>query len=245
MARVTAYHRPASLPDAVALLHRPGATVLAGGTTVNADQSIAPIEVVDVQALGLSSIARTERDWLVLGATATLDDVAHSSLVPPVLAQLAKRELPSTLRTLATVGGTVAGADHESAFLAGLLAYGAAVTLVGGDGETDYTLADVLADRSLVAQRIITRVTIDTDGDAVFEHTARTPMDEPIVAVVGRRSADDGRITIAASGVAATPVIVTDVAALQPPGDFRGSAEYRLHLACVLVARARVALEAK
>lgn len=245
MARVLAYHRPTTIPDALALLHRPGAVVLGGGTSVNADQSLAPIEAVDVQALGLSGIGTTERDWLQIGAATTLQELVDSSLLPPLLGDLARRELPSTLRTIATVGGTVADADPESVLLAGLLVFGAAVTVVGSDGSHEHTLADVLADRSLIAQRIITHVTIDTDGVTAFEHTGRTPMDTPIVAVVGRRSTDDGRITIAATGVAATPVVVDDVGALAPPGDFRGSTAYRSHLVATHVARVRAALEVK
>jgi CO/xanthine dehydrogenase FAD-binding subunit len=245
MAKVIAYHRPHSLDDALALLHRPGATVLAGGTTVNADQTVAAIEAVDLQALGLGGITRDERDWLRLGATATLQDITDSTLVPPLLAELARREMPSTLRTLATVGGTVADADAESAFLAGLLAFGAAVTVVGTDGVTDHTLSDVLADRSLIAQRIIVHVTIDTDGETAFEHTERTPMDTPIVAVVGRRSVDDGRVTIAACGVASTPILIESVEGLNPPGDFRGSAAYRTHLVTSLLIRVRAALGVK
>jgi aerobic carbon-monoxide dehydrogenase medium subunit len=242
MAKVIAYHRPHSIGDALALLHRPGATVLAGGTTVNADQSVAVIEAVDIQALGLGAITRDERDWLRLGATATLQDIADSTLVPPLLAELARRELPSTLRTIATVGGTVADADAESAFLAGLLAFGAAVSVIGTDGVTDHTLTDVLGDRALVAQRIITHVTIDTDGATAFEHTERTPMDTAIVAVVGRRSADDDRVTIAASGVSSTPVLIEAGTDLTPPGDFRGTTAYRTHLANTLLARVRATL---
>jgi aerobic carbon-monoxide dehydrogenase medium subunit len=245
MAKVIAYHRPHSIHDALALLHRPGATVLAGGTTVNADQSVALIEAVDIQALGLGAITRDERDWLRLGAMATLQDITDSTLVPPLLAELARRELPSTLRTLATVGGTVADADPESAFVAGLLAFGAAVTVVGTDGVTDHTLADVLNDRAIVAQRIIVHVTIDTDGLTAFEHTERTPMDTAIVAVVGRRSVDDGRVTIAASGVSATPIVIEATTQVDPPGDFRGSTTYRTHVANTLIARVRAALEVK
>jgi CO/xanthine dehydrogenase FAD-binding subunit len=41
--------------------------------------------------------------------------------------------------------------------------------------------------------------------------------------------------------VAPTPVLVDDgsIDALDPPGDYRGSAEYRRHLAAVLSARVR------
>jgi CO/xanthine dehydrogenase FAD-binding subunit len=48
---------------------------------------------------------------------------------------------------------------------------------------------------------------------------------------------------LAASGVAAVPVVVDDPGALQPPGDFRGSADYRRSLATTLTARVRTALE--
>lgn len=244
MPKVTAYHRPSSLSEALSLLDRPGAVVLAGGTSVNADASRTPIEAVDIQALGLAGIvSEGDAKQLNIGAATTLQDIADSTAVPPLLAHLARRELPSTQRTLATVGGTIATADHESAFLAGLLIFGATVTVVGTDGASDHTLPDVLAERSLMARRIISNITIDTDGVTAFEHTERTPMDTPIVAVVGRRGSD-GRVTIAASGVAATAVVVDDVSVLSPPADFRGSTQYRLHLANTHIARVRSALGA-
>jgi CO/xanthine dehydrogenase FAD-binding subunit len=71
--------------------------------------------------------------------------------------------------------------------------------------------------------------------------TARTRADRPIVAAVARRT-PDGQRRLALTGVAAVPVLVAptpDAAdGLEPPGDFRGSTEYRRALAGVLARRA-------
>src|SRR5436190_2241403 len=74
--------------------------------------------------------------------------------------------------------------------------------------------------------RLIIAVVITTVGRCAVARTARTPGDEPIVSAYAR-SAGDGSVRLALSGVAATPLLVDDTAALSPPGDFRGSSEYR------------------
>ena len=69
--------------------------------------------------------------------------------------------------------------------------------------------------------------------------TGRTPADVPIVAAYGRRTTD-GFVAMALTGVAEHPVLVDvfdPTAGLDPAGDFRGSREYRLHLARTLTAR--------
>ena len=68
---------------------------------------------------------------------------------------------------------------------------------------------------------------------------ARTPADAPIVAAVARRTPDQQTL-LALCGVAQTPVLVDpdDVAdSIDPPGDFRGSAEYRRAMALTLTQR--------
>jgi CO/xanthine dehydrogenase FAD-binding subunit len=65
-------------------------------------------------------------------------------------------------------------------------------------------------------------------------------MDSPIVAALARRSAD-GSIQLALCGVANVPVLVdpaSDIkAAINPPADFRGSAEYRRQMAAIVSRR--------
>ena len=57
---------------------------------------------------------------------------------------------------------------------------------------------------------------------------------------------DDGVTTVALTGVASTPVLIDPgdpTSGLEPLGDFRGSADYRLHLASVLTDRILASLK--
>lgn len=241
MPRISAYHRPVDIPAALALLHRPAvrSVVLGGGTSVVSDPVDVATEVIDLQALGLGSISLT--NGLALGATATLHSVFTCADVPAALREAARREQPSTLRTLATVGGTIVAGGGESEFLATLLAFDARVSFVNLDGSHERSLDDVLADPSVIHGAIVVSVLLDPTGVAMAARTGRTPMDIPIVAVVGRRRADGSHV-YAASGVAASAVLVTDPSRLAPPGDFRGSTEYRTALSMELFGRVVEAL---
>jgi putative selenate reductase FAD-binding subunit len=235
MPLVAAYHRPRSLDEALDLLSAPGRVALGGGTTLNADREPSDLEAVDLQSLGLDAIAATEAGWVRLGATATLDAVRRCELLPDSLRELARLEQPSTLRTVATVGGLVAKASSESLLLAGLLAHDARAELAGPASEC--SLAELLA-AGLLPGSLITAVTVDPSGRTATDRTGRTPADVPIVAAYGRRT--DGFAGMALTGVADRPVLVDvydPTAGLEPAGDFRGSREYRLHLARTLTAR--------
>ncbi|HOA89550.1 MAG TPA: FAD binding domain-containing protein [Propioniciclava tarda] len=247
MPRVSAYHRPSSLEEALALLERDGAHVLGGGADLvgrlNTGE-LGDIEVVDLQSLGLSSIVSDAAGRVRLGAMASLQAVADTESLPGALRDLARAEEPSTLRGRATIGGVVAGRDPESVLLAGLLAADASVVLADASGERTVALATVLAEG--VGRGVITAVVVATDGTWATSATRRTPADVPIVAVVGRRRPDRS-VARAVTGVAATPIVVDADAAdpasgLEPSADFRGSADYRRHLAAVHLARVLDAL---
>lgn len=238
MPLVAAYHRPTSIGEALALLAEPNRVPLAGGTTINADRAASDVEVVDLQSLGLDSIG-FDGGRVRIGATATLDAVSTASAVPPALQRIARAEAPSTLRTLATVGGAIAAADSDSVLVAALLVHDANVEFAGG---AEHPLRLVLR-QGVSPGAVITSVSIDPRGDLADAATGRTPADVPIVAAVGRRV--DRTVVVALTGVAATPVLVDPSApatGLEPPGDFRGTAEYRRQLAQVLTARVIEAL---
>jgi CO/xanthine dehydrogenase FAD-binding subunit len=240
---ITHYHRPTTLDDAVALIARPDAVILAGGTTVNADPRSAPSTAVDLQDLGLDDID-ADGDVVRIGATARLQDLVDSSLVPSVLRDLARREAPSTIRTMATVGGTIGAAEPESELLAGFLAFGARATVVRAGSPTEHDLSDLLANAALLKGAIITAISVPATGDGAADRTGRTPMDRPIVAAVAFRSAE-GTVRLAMTGVATHPVVVdpANLADLYPPSDFRGSSDYRKRLAEVLAQRVVDAVE--
>jgi CO/xanthine dehydrogenase FAD-binding subunit len=234
---IRTYHRPATLGEAIRLLSDPGAAVLAGGTDLNADPAGAPPVVVDVQDLGLDDISM-DAGIVRIGATATLQTLADSDLVPGLIRDLAHREAPSTFRNAATAGGVVGASEPESELLAGFLVFDATVTLAGVDGASIVPLADLLDEPELIAGSIITGLNLPVGGRTAADRTGRTPGDRPIVMVAGRID-DAGSLRLVATGVAAnpTPIDLDALDELDPPGDFRGSSDYRRHLAGVLGAR--------
>ena len=254
MVSTARYWRPQSMEEALSLLEHPAAAVMGGGTKLNARPLAERGEVVDLQALGLDGIARRGRAMLVIGAMTRLQDLADHAEVPPVVRDAARREAPSTLRMQATLGGCIATAESDSELLATLLAYDARVQVTARSGVTEVSLETLLADLPLDPGAIITAVSLDTRGHAELARTGRTTADRAIVAAVARKK--DGEHRLALAGVAATPIVVAlgardldrsgtdDVAAgLAPPGDFRGSTEYRAALARVLSARVLEAVD--
>jgi len=228
------YLRPESLDEAVSLLSRPHHIPLAGGTVINADRHRSQYVGVDLQSLGLDTIT-TEGDTSIVGAMVRVADIERR-FSGDLLGVAARRELPSTLRTIGTIGGAVASADRESLLVAALLASSATVTTADG---VSTPLHDFLQSPS----GLITSVELHTSTDWAIEHTGRTPMDTPIVAVAGRRSSNG--LIFAITGVSRVPVLARssdEVEQLIPFSDFRGSSEYRHHLAVKLCQRVTGAL---
>lgn len=238
MQTISRYHRPSALDEAVALLGRDDVStiVIGGGTVVVPADLPAGTEVVDIQTCVGDQIV-LEGDRVVIGAMARLQDIVDHDVVPPLLAELAHREGPNTLRHASTVGGTVGTADPESELLAGLLVHDAEATIVSGEGPRTMALSTLFTDTSVLRRGIVTSVSVASGGETASARTGRTPADISIVAAAGRLVA--GGVQIALTGVAATPVLVdpTNLAHLDPPGDFRGSSSYRKELAGVLVQR--------
>lgn len=240
MVTVSAYGRPSTIEQALELLERPGAVVLAGGTRLNGGSSAEQVEVVDLQSLHLDGIRPETGDALLMGtlrigAMTTLQELADSDQVPGVVREAARREQPSTLRAQGTVGGCVATGHAESELLAALLVHETVVHVDTSLGTEALPLERLLDDLPLGAGRVVTALTIRTSGAAAAAHTARTPADRAIVAAFARVTEDGRRIAL--TGVAETPVLVEPGDELHPVADFRGSSDYRRALADVLIAR--------
>ena len=233
MKAITSYHRPASIDEALTLLDRADVTttVVAGGTALNTVELPDGTEVVDIQNIVDSAVARAG-DTVTFGAMVRLADLAANPNTPPLLAELAHREGPNTLRNASTIGGTVAEGDWESELLAGLLVHEAKVAITGREDLVD--LPVLFADWSLLDRAIITSVSVTVGGETASARTGRTPADTSIVAAAGRIV--PGGLRVALTGVAATPILVDpdELSSLDPPADFRGSSEYRRELAEVL-----------
>ena len=243
MATVSSYLRPGSLDEALEALSSPGSVVIGGGTKVNASKDLEEITVVDLQLLGLDGVGISSHG-LRVGATVVLQRLVDDPRVPPVIRESARREQPSTLRNMATIAGTIAGASQESELLASLLVYGAELTVLGPGGERRVGLARLLADPGQLSGSFITSVDLEVTGAAAAARSARTVADRAIVAAVARSDERTGP-RLALSGVARYPVLVeasvgylpAELEHLETPGDFRGSVEYRRSVAVVLAAR--------
>ena len=238
MQMISEYHRPSELGEALSLLGRQdvATAVLAGGTAISTADSAAGSEVVDIQAAVGATIER-KADRVVFEAMARLQDLIDHEATPPLLVELARREGPNTLRNASTIGGTVAEADPESELLAGLLVHDATVTVATQSGTEEVSLAELFSHRNRLNGAIITAVSAAIGGETASARTGRTPADTSIVAAAGRIVSSGTHVAL--TGVAATPILVDPnrLADLDPPGDFRGSSEYRAELAGVLVRR--------
>jgi xanthine dehydrogenase YagS FAD-binding subunit len=110
-AGMSAYARPASLDDALALLASDGAAPFGGGTDLAglADRGIrTPSVLVDLRDTGLSGIEEHDTG-LRIGATVTLAALAASPLVEPyaAVARAASLAASPLLRNVGTVGGNL------------------------------------------------------------------------------------------------------------------------------------------
>jgi CO/xanthine dehydrogenase FAD-binding subunit len=249
MSNITAYHRPATTAEAFALLHRDIPTrVLGGGSQLVPERAETGFEVVDLQLLGLSGVC-VEASRLHLGAMCTLEMLSQCSDLSVGLRSIIHRELPSTLRTIATLGGVVAGGSWESEVLAALLVHDAIVRVATVAQTVEVPLASLLDDTALnngamLQHAIILSLSIDPSGITVSERTIRTGMDTAIVAVVGRKDSSN-TVRMAATGVGTRPCELNaslPTSGLQPPTDFRGTASYRTELVSVLSQRVRSGL---
>ena len=169
MRTIAAYHRPASLDEAVSLLERTGVTttVLAGGTALNTVDLPENTEVIDIQQAVAAGVS-WQGDRVRYGAMTRLADLIEAEETPPLLAELAKREGPNTLRNAATIGGVVAEGEAESELLAGLLVHEATVAITGHDEEI--SLPALFANWALLDRAVITSVSVATGRKAGSAH---------------------------------------------------------------------------
>jgi CO/xanthine dehydrogenase FAD-binding subunit len=261
------YEAPATLEDALALLaeHRDEAKVLAGG------QSLVPIlnyrlakprVVVDINDLPLAAI-RVADGRLSLGALVRhhhLEESADIARHCPLLKEAAALIGNVRVRTLGTVGGSLAHADPAAELPLVMVALDARVNVRSARGHR------TLAAPALAADELITDVDLPVLGDAGYalEEFARRAGDFALVAAlavvrVGARGRIE-RARLAFGGVGPTPRRITAAEdsllgqepseeqlaraaavaadALDPQDDPFASAAYRRLLARVLARRA-------
>ena len=198
--QVTNYLRPSTPEEALTLLrkNRKSARYVSGGADVARTLASDVTTLIDLCAMNLSSIEKKE-DGIVIGATATLNEVLEDESVAEVcggvIVDMMRKVGSPLLRNTATIGGTLASAHSWSDVIPLFLALDARVTLYNGEYHI-MDIADLYASRTKFAGSIITSVTIPADvtGDyAAFHKFSRTGYDIALLNTACRVRIEDGR----------------------------------------------------
>lgn len=261
------YHRAASAEEAIALLHEHGdeAKLLAGGHSLLPLMKLrlaTPAVLVDVGRLVELSYIREEGDEVAIGALTRHCDLETSALLRrevPLLAHAASFVGDPQVRHRGTLGGSLAHGDPASDLPAVVLALGASVVASGPRGSRRIGVDDFFEgflETALGPDELMTEIRMPKAGARgwSFQKFNRRAQDWATVGVAAART--NGGVRVALVNMAPAPLragaveaaiaggsSVAEAAALaadglDPPEDLNASADYRRHLARVLVARA-------
>jgi carbon-monoxide dehydrogenase medium subunit len=272
------FHQPTSLPEALSLLdeHQDDGRPMAGGTAliVLMKQSLVDADhLISLERVpGLAGI-RAEADGLHIGALTRHRDVETSPIVKqdwPLLAEVFSRVATVRIRNQATVGGGLAHADPAQDPPAAFIVLDARVKVASKNGERTIAIDDLFTDYyetsirpgEMLTEVIVPPVPAGAKG-VYLKFLPRTADDYATVAVAALAQKQDGsvgRLKVALSAAAPTPVHATAVeqalagqrisaqairqaaeavaGQVDPLDDFRGSASYKRDMAVVFTRRA-------
>jgi len=263
-----AYHRAATVAEAVALLadHGDTAAILAGGHSLLPMMKLrqaSPSVLVDIGPCRPAlSFVRVDGDELVIGALTTHHDVVSSPEVSagvPILAAAAGRIGDPQVRQRGTIGGSLAHGDPAGDLPGVALALGATIVVAGASGERRIAAADFFTGSCRTARapgEVLTEVRLPRVAVARWSYQRFTRQSHgwPVVAVAVVRHPDE--VAVALVHMDRTPIRATAVETAlaegaetgdaaeraadgcDPSDDLEGSSDYRRHLARVLTRRA-------
>lgn len=264
--REVGYARPSSLAEALGLLEEnEGARALAGGQTIVSvmkARAASPDALIDLSGLeDLKGIELGSDGSLAIGPMTTYSELIASTeaRARPILGEVCAQIADVQVRNRGTLGGNICANDPTNHLPPLMVAVGARMTIAGSGGErtvdaeeffigvylTAVGAGELLTKISIPAGRRdgFASVTIGRDGTCLVSAAASLE-GGPRIAVgcvdavphraTGVESRLNGDVSLEAAKVAAAGLGET----LDPPGDVHAPAEYRKHLAEVVVARA-------
>ena len=218
-----AYHRPASLEEALALLERygPDGRILAGGQSLVPALNMrlaTPAALIDINRVpGLDGIS-LEREGLVIGALARHETVETSSIVArhaPLISQAMPHVGHRAIRARGTVGGSVALADPVAELPACLVALDAVIRVAGNGIQREIPAVKYfrgIYTTDLAQGEIVTAVVVPPirlPWRSRFDELARRHGDFALVGLAAHCRVEGGVVKearLAFCGVGATPL---------------------------------------
>jgi aerobic carbon-monoxide dehydrogenase medium subunit len=246
------YVRASSLEEAFEALAEPDSKALAGGQSLISVMKlrvVRPSRLVDIGHLDLGGI-ETRDGELRIGALATWSELAQATagLRPAIaaIADCARGIGDLQVRNRGTLGGSLAHADPASDMPAVVLALGATIHLRSPDGERTLNAAELFVGpftTSLGQLELITDVVIPLpqSGSGSAYVSVEHPASGFALAGAAALVRVDGSSTVALTGVADRPPLLSSgeaVSEVEIFGDSFAPAEYRRHLAGVVIERA-------
>ena len=257
------YRRAGSVDEAVELLGSdPDAKLLAGGHSLIPLLRLRfarPSLLVDIGRLNELRYVREDGDRIALGALTRYADLAADPLLADRCAPLTRAAAlvgDPQVRHRGTIGGSVAHGDPASDVPTILLTLDADLVVRGPNGERTIPADEFFSgmfETALGPQDVLTEIRVPRASGTYLKFVRRAS-DWATVGVAAARL--DGRIQVGLTSMGATPLRARGVEealadgaspteaaeraaeGTAPPSDVSGSAEYRAHLARVLVRRA-------
>ncbi|HZT44925.1 MAG TPA: xanthine dehydrogenase family protein subunit M [Gaiellaceae bacterium] len=257
------YARAGSVGEAIELLGREDAKLLAGGHSLIPllrMRFARPSLLVDIGRLDDLRYVRDEGDAVAIGALTRHADLVRDPVIAQqciLVAQAAGEVGDPQVRHRGTVGGSIVHADPASDLPAVMLTLDAVLVAEGPAGERRISAEDFFTgpfDCALGPQELLRELRVPKIESGVYLKHVRRAQDWATVAVAAARVGDG--VNVGLAGMGATPLRArateqaladgaapADAAALaaegtDPPSDISGSAEYRSHLARVLTRQA-------
>ena len=261
------YKRASSAAEAIALVGEYGedAKFLAGGHSLLPLMKLRlaqPSVLIDIARIIDLSYINDAGSYIAIGAMTRHMDVEKSPIVAqhaPLLANAASHVGDPQVRHRGTIGGSIAHSDSASDLPATALALGATYIAQGPNGTREIASVDFhkgFLESELQPDEMLTEIRIPKMNGATwgFQKFNRRAQDWAIVGVAAwKRGTESG---VALVNMGSVPILATSVskalasgasiaeaaelaaAEADPQSDANASAEYRQHLAKVLVRRA-------